>query len=145
MRDTLPTVTKRGWRAGKGEAKERDDLNFTHFGAVRGLRPSTMQTCPPDWQRLHVFSFFLNSHFICKSKLASCNSTATAERVRIVHSPSASCSVCRRQDWRHITIQAQQAWVCEVTKGAGGFMTGTRAGELHHRDGARRRSITRYR
>jgi hypothetical protein len=45
---------------------------MTHFGAVLGLRPSTIQTCPPDLHRLHVLSFFGKSHFICRQKKKLC-------------------------------------------------------------------------
>jgi hypothetical protein len=38
----------------------------TYLGAVRGLRPSTIQAWPPALHLLHVFSFFGKSHFICR-------------------------------------------------------------------------------
>ncbi|KAG1792310.1 uncharacterized protein HD556DRAFT_1309382 [Suillus plorans] len=37
----------------------------TYFGAVLGLRPSTMQGCPPVAQRLQVLAPSGKSHFIC--------------------------------------------------------------------------------
>lgn len=36
----------------------------THLGALRGLRPSTMQGFPLDLHRRHVFSPGGKSHFI---------------------------------------------------------------------------------
>ena len=36
----------------------------TYFAGIFGFRGSTMQMCPPDLHRLHVFSPFGNSHFI---------------------------------------------------------------------------------
>ena len=36
----------------------------THFGADLGFLPSTTQSWPPVLHRLHLFSFFGNSHFI---------------------------------------------------------------------------------
>jgi len=36
-----------------GEGGEREEM--AHFGALLGFRPSTIQSCLPNLQRLHTF------------------------------------------------------------------------------------------
>lgn len=60
---TIPQTTQEG--PIKMDATEGSQTGeIAHFGAFLGFRPSTIHSCLPDLQRLHMFSPGGKKHFI---------------------------------------------------------------------------------